>query len=135
MVKAIYIFFLLLSFGFTTDKIYVKNYYENGKMKTEGWMLQNKKIDYWFYYFDNGNVKQEGHYLNGKKTKWWIFYNSNEEVIKKSEFKNDLMEGFCIIYKNGDIIRAEKYVKGKKIKNWNSLSEFKKDNDLSMLND
>jgi hypothetical protein len=45
------------------------------------------------------------------------------------------MEGFCIVYKKGDVIRAEKYVKGKKIKHWNSLSEFKKDNDFSMIND
>jgi antitoxin component YwqK of YwqJK toxin-antitoxin module len=135
MLRVVSIFFIFISFGFTAEKVYVKNYYQSGKMKSEGWSIENKKVDYWFYYFENGNVKQEGHYLNDKKTKWWIFYNSNKEIIKKCEFENDIMEGLCIVYKDGDIIGAEKYAKGKKIKYWNSVSEFKKDNDFSMLND
>jgi hypothetical protein len=43
----------------------------------------------------------------------------------KSEFKNDQLNGFSLFYKKNNIIRAEKTM-GIKIKEWNSLSEFKR---------
>lgn len=118
-------------FQFSDDKIYVKNYFDNGQMKSEGWMKKNQKEGYWFSYYENGNKKEEGHFKNNKKAKWWIYYNVNEGIEKKCEFENDVMNGYCIIYFNGDVVRGEKYQSGKKIKQWNSLSEFKKDNSIS----
>lgn len=133
MFKAIYILVLYVSVGFSSDKIYVKTYFNNKKLKSEGWLDNNKKVDYWFFYYENGKKKEEGHFLNNQKTAWWTFYNATSDVSKKCEFKNDRMEGFCIIYKNGNIVRAEKFINGKKIKQWESLAEFKKDNLISSL--
>jgi antitoxin component YwqK of YwqJK toxin-antitoxin module len=130
--KQLYILFLIISLGFSNDKLYVKQYFENGKLKAEGWLNNNKKTDYWFFYHENGNKLNEGHYENDKKVKWWIFYDINQNIIKKCEFKNNKMHGYCIVFKNGEIVKGEKYDKGKKVKEWNSLSEFKKNNDLSI---
>jgi antitoxin component YwqK of YwqJK toxin-antitoxin module len=91
-------------------------------------MQFNKKQDYWFFYNENGFKKEEGHYENDKKVAWWIFYSSKNKIIKKSEYSNDKLNGFSIIYDNGEIIKAEKYNQGKKIKEWESIAEFKKDN-------
>jgi antitoxin component YwqK of YwqJK toxin-antitoxin module len=115
------------------NKIYYKSYFDNQKMESEGWLIQNDKVDYWFFYYENGNKKEEGHYRKNKKVNWWIFYNSNQEVLKKSEFKNDLLNGYSIIYKKGKIVSAEKYKLGKKVKQWDSLSEFKKDNPIYFI--
>lgn len=100
-------------------------------MESEGWLNQNQKVDYWFYYFENGNKKAEGHFEENKKCKWWVFYKSNKQIDKKSEFENDQLNGLTLIYQKNNIIRAEKYAMGKKLKEWNSLSEFKKDNKIS----
>lgn len=130
------VFFILILFTFfqvSAQKIYFKEYYDNGKIKSEGWLNQNKKVNYWFYYFENGNKKEEGHFINNKKCEWWISYNSEEQINKKCEFENDQLNGFSIFYKSSQIIRVEKYFMDKKIKEWNSVKEFKKDNKLSFL--
>ena len=128
MLKCLTILFFLTSLGISNDKTYVKNYYPNKNLKEEGWILNDKKNDYWFYYFENGLKKEEGHYKSNHKVNWWIFYDEKQTIIKKCEFKNDKLNGISIIYSKGEIIKAEKYNNGKKIKTWNSLSEFKKDN-------
>lgn len=131
MRKIIYILFLFVFIQVSAQKVYHKTYFKNGRMQSEGWLNENQKVDYWFYYFENGNKKEEGHYEANKKYKWWIFYRTNKEIDKKSEYENDLLNGFSLIYKKNSINRAEKYASGKKLKEWNSLSEFKKDNKIS----
>jgi antitoxin component YwqK of YwqJK toxin-antitoxin module len=133
MLKAVFIFLILFYLPIFGDKIYVKNYFENGQIKSEGWMSNNEKDGYWFTYHENGSKKEEGHFKNNKKTKWWINYDNQSKIERKCEFENNLMNGFCIIYNNGEPIRGEKFVKGKKIKQWNSLSEFRKDNFIAFI--
>lgn len=131
MIKGVYILILFSFFKMAAQKEYVKTYFNNGQLKTEGWVHQNQKVDYWFFYFENGKKKEEGHFINNKKCKWWLLYNPKGEIIKKCEFENDLINGFSILYKNSQIIKAEKYNMGKKINEWNSLTDFKKDNKLN----
>jgi hypothetical protein len=59
-----------------------------------------------------------------KKCKWWIFYKSNKESIKKLNLKRSIKWLFIILQKN-KLVKAEKYSMGNKIKEWNSISEFK----------
>jgi antitoxin component YwqK of YwqJK toxin-antitoxin module len=133
MKKGIYILLLFTFFQVSGQKTYSKEYYDSGKLKSEGWLNQKQKVDYWFYYFENGNKKEEGHFINNKKCKWWLTYNSKEEINKKCEFENDQLNGFSIFYKNSQIIRVEKYFMDKKIKEWDSVKEFKKDNNINFL--
>jgi antitoxin component YwqK of YwqJK toxin-antitoxin module len=101
--KTIILFTLLFLSTSFTEKEYLKNHYPNGKIREEGWIVDGKKNEYWFYYYENGVKKEEGH-------------------------KNNVLNGLTLIYKNGEIAFAEKYRRGEKIKSWNTLSEFKKDN-------
>jgi antitoxin component YwqK of YwqJK toxin-antitoxin module len=126
--REIHFIFILLLFSSFTRKEYVKLYFENGNLKEEGWVFNGNKVDYWFYYYENGNKKEEGHYIENQKAKWWIYYDENESILKKCEHKNNDLNGLTIIYNNGKISKAEKYVNGKKIKSWTDLNEFKKDN-------
>ena len=48
---------------------YQKTYYNNGQIKSEGWLSDNKKTEYWKFYFENGNLKSEGHFNNNLKNK------------------------------------------------------------------
>lgn len=128
MLKSATLFVFLMFFAFGDSKSYVKKYYPNGKNKEEGWMIEDKKSDYWFYYYENGFKKEQGHYSKNQKTNWWIFYDKNQTVVKKCEYKNNVLNGLTLIYKNNKIVLAEKYCMGQKIKSWNTLSAFKKDN-------
>ena len=130
MFKSICVIILLTFFGNNSQKIYQKDYFANGYIKSEGWIVKKQKVDYWFFYYDNKSKKEEGHYLNNQKNNWWIFYNQKGEVVKKCEFLKDKMNGLCIVYDRGQIIRAEKYAFGKKVNQWTTIAEFKKDNAL-----
>ncbi|CAM4015534.1 MULTISPECIES: toxin-antitoxin system YwqK family antitoxin [Flavobacterium] len=129
MNKFLFLFFFVVTMQFSfAQESYVKNRFANGKMKEEGWVINGKKAKYWFYYYENGNTKEEGHYSNGNKVNWWIYYDKKEEVIRKTEYKNNVQNGFSIIYRDGDVVKAEKYSVGKKIKEWHSMAEFREDN-------
>lgn len=125
-----YCLLFFICFQSIAQKTYLKKYYPNKNLKEEGWILNDKKTDYWFYYYENGNKKEEGHYQNNQKNNWWIFYDEKQSITKKCEFKNNKIDGLSIVYKNGEIIKAEKYILGKKVKTWTDLEEFKKDNNF-----
>jgi antitoxin component YwqK of YwqJK toxin-antitoxin module len=102
-------------------------------MKAEGWMLGNKKIDYWFFYRKDATKEKEGHYINGNKESWWVFYDKLEKVSHKCQFKNNIKNGYCLIYKNNNLIKASKFKDGKLIKEWKDFASFRKENNLSDL--
>ncbi len=128
MFKYFTILFFLTSFGISDDKIYIKNYYPNKKIKEEGWTFNDKKTDYWLFYYENGFKKEEGHYKNNQKINWWIYYDEKQIITRKCEYKSNKLNGITIVYAKGEITKAEKYNNGKKIKTWTNLDEFKKDN-------
>jgi len=150
----IFITMLVLSANSFAQKTYQKEYYDSGQLKEEGWLLDDKKVDYWKFYFDNGNLKQEGSYKKGQKIKYWYFYTENAIIDKEGHFKKGIKEdwwlfydeegivnhkcqlknnqknGYCLVYKEEKIIKASKFKEGKKIKEWTSLSSFKKENNI-----
>jgi hypothetical protein len=60
-----------------------------------------------------------------------FFTNQIRKSIKKSEFENDQLNGYSLFYKKNKLVKAEKNSMGNKIKEWNSISEFKRDNKIS----
>ena len=152
--------FLLYSgfFGsLLAQKVYHKAYYSNGILKEEGWKDENGKVDFWKYYFSNGNIKKEGHYkndlpsnywyfysknaileregdfVNGIQQKWWCFYDNKGQIRRKCQMKNNKQNGYCLQYKQNKIIKAMKFKNGEKVKEWTSISSFKKDNNSKSL--
>jgi antitoxin component YwqK of YwqJK toxin-antitoxin module len=124
MIQFLLLFTLLSQ---SADKFYNKTYHLNGNIASEGWIQDNKKIDYWFYYFDNGSKKCQGSYKDNKKKDWWIVYNTDGSILKKCEYKNDILNGLSILYNHDKIICAEKYENGIKKKIYYSIEEYKKD--------
>ena len=149
LLKLLFVFFLY--YGVPQEKVYLKEYYENGTLKAEGWILNSQKTDYWYFYYENGNVKgkgsyetnkkdgywyfyaennqilSQGHYKNGKRTDWWVFNNKNK-VVEKVKFVNDAKEGYGLFYKDGKLFKAQHYKNDVLTGAWTSVSSFKKDN-------
>ncbi|WP_010522202.1 toxin-antitoxin system YwqK family antitoxin [Aquimarina agarivorans] len=138
--------------SFSDGKIFVSESFPSGSKKAEGWMMNSKKMDYWHYFHENGNIKskgnytnnskdgywfyynsngktaKEGHFNNGKTTKWWIFYNVNDYDKEKCLYQKDGITRFCLVYKNGKLVKACKYKNDVFSKQWTSISSFKRDN-------
>lgn len=134
----------------TPKKEYVKNLNEMGTVVSEGWMLNNKKVDFWTFYYDNGSIEKKGHYSNDKKTDYWYFYGQNSKLLKegsynnnqackwwifysenkkrKIQFKNGEKNGYCLVYINNRLKKAELYESDRKTGEWTSYFSFKRDN-------
>lgn len=160
-IKVFAILTLLLSFGNLTgnmeNSMYQKEYFDTGETKSKGWVYngiktgywrfyhrngklaakghfrKGKRVDYWYFYSKKGNLQKEGHYLNGTKANWWQFYDSYGRLIHKCQLNKGKKDGYCLMYRNNDIVKAEKYKNGKRLKAWTSFSSFKKENKLSDL--
>ena len=153
----IFFFFLWISFNSFSQKKYHKEYYKNGQIKEEGWILNDKKTAFWKFFYRNGNIKKEGyfkdsletkywyfytpnsvkekegHFKNGVKHDWWLFYDANGYVTHKCQIENNQKDGYCLIYKNKKLVKASKYKEGKKIKEWTDFSSFRSENSLNDL--
>jgi len=159
LVKSIFSLFIffLLAFYPNQEKTYEKNYYENGKLKSEGWSRLNAKTGYWKFYHENGRIseqghykynkreqywyfynkdrvrKEEGHYKNGEKINWWLFYDKKGRINHKCQLSKGIKNGYCLKYMDEKLTSAEKYSNGKKIKEWTSFGDFRRENSLSDL--
>lgn len=135
-----------------SEKIYIKEYYDNGSLKSEGWELNKLKTDYWYFYFQNGEIERkgdykrdkkdgywyfynnegilikEGHYIQNSVENWWIFYDNAKSETRKIQFKNNKKNGIALYYRNKKLLKAFKYVDNEQTGEWTSISSFRKDN-------
>jgi len=154
---ALFYFLSVTTENGAASKEYIKIYYPNGVLKSEGWVDGKSKVDYWKYYFPNGVVmkkghydndikegywyfyrtngvlKMEGHFMKGEMGLWWLFYDQKGNVDHKCQLKNGVKDGYCLKYKDSKLTSAEKYQDGVRIKQWFDFASFKKENDLSDL--
>ncbi|MET1258934.1 hypothetical protein ABV409_06310 [Flagellimonas sp. DF-77] len=145
---------VLLSLVFT---MYHKEYHDNGNLKAEGWKYKGVKEKYWKYYWPNGQLmakgsyrkdqkegywyvyneagklEMEGHFAMGEKVKWWLFYDENGKINHKCQLQDGIKNGYCLKYVDEELISAERFENGKKVKEWFSFASFKKENKLSDL--
>ncbi|MDC8002956.1 hypothetical protein POV27_02775 [Aureisphaera galaxeae] len=140
-----------------SEKTYAKEFYSNGKLKSEGWQSMNTKTDFWIYYHPNGEIAAKGHYSDNKKNgywhfydkngklekeghyvmdsaeNWWIFYDIANRKTSKFQYKNNQKNGFGLRYNKRKLVRAERYKNDKKDGEWTSIVSFKRDNpDVSL---
>ncbi len=81
---------------------YTKNYYENGNMKEEGWLLKKEKTAYWIFYYSNGTIKEKGNYKLNAKDGYWKTYFSNGQLKSAGAFVNGKQNGWWEhFYENG----------------------------------
>ncbi|GGG18198.1 hypothetical protein GCM10011344_18540 [Dokdonia pacifica] len=133
-------------------RMYSKEYYTNGNLKSEGWVMgsdktsywyyyhengklasrghykANHKTEYWYYYDKNGALEKEGHYKKGIAENWWIFYDLATQEKRKTQYQNNKKNGFSLIYQKNKLIKVEKYIQDVYKGMWTSISSFRRDN-------
>lgn len=128
---------------------YVKSFFDNGTLKSEGWIdadqkenywyfyypnqkvkakgsyQQNTKEGYWYFYTENGSPEKEGHYKKGVPTSWWRYY-AGDSVISV-ELKNGKREGLALYKVEDKPVKAEYYINDERTHEWFSLEDYKRD--------
>jgi antitoxin component YwqK of YwqJK toxin-antitoxin module len=66
-----------------------KAYFKNGQLQSEGVFKENKRIGVGKVYFRNGKLRYEGQYENDEEVGHWKFYNDKGQLVKEKDFKNE----------------------------------------------
>ena len=102
---------------------YVKNYYDDGTLQSEGLMADGLPTGVWKYYTPNGQLHQVGEYVQGKRNGRWlkgdlsktnylgdICLNPNlPDLEKQLEYQENLLDISIRYFKLGKIINTEYY--------------------------
>lgn len=112
---------------------YWKFYHRNGKLSEKGRYIKGQREEYWHFYNETGRPKQAGHYRTGQKSEWWLFFDAQGRINHKCQLDHGKRNGYCLQYMDEELTSAEKYQNGKKVKKWTSFSSFKRENKLSDL--
>ena len=73
---------------------FVNSFYNNGKIKESGQLLNGQKDGLWKYWFASGNKKSEENYISGKPNGKWILWYENQNLyclIQNSKFPISLL--------------------------------------------
>lgn len=104
----------------------LKEYFPNGKLKSEGKVLNKLKAGVWTFYYDNGYIQSSGNYLRDSMNGKWEFYYDNGQLMGKANYKMssglnkgksgiplDGRDGYFIsYYPNGKIWQEQKWLHG-----------------------
>ena len=77
---------------------YVKFFYPNGRISSEGTMIKGKPDGYWKTYYVNGVVKSEGIRKNFILDSVWLFYNELGDTVEKINYVLGKKNGFYYRY-------------------------------------
>ena len=72
---------------------FVNSFYNNGKIKESGHLINGQKDGLWKYWFASGNKKSEENYINGKSNGKWILWYENQNLKLVGEFLNGESHG------------------------------------------
>ena len=85
---------------FFEDKELVSNYYGNGVLKSEGYIVNNSLHGHWSHYDRYGKLESDRYYFYGEPIgDWYSYYNGNIDVKHYSYFKGN---GNWVEYYNAD---------------------------------
>jgi antitoxin component YwqK of YwqJK toxin-antitoxin module len=108
----ILILFIALSchYNHNDDKIMIKEYFDNGSIKSEyevnlDSVIDGQKVDYYL----SGNIESKTQWIDGVKNGEIILYYESGEVNFKGKFKNGSLNGAGFTYYPNGIIKQKNY--------------------------
>ncbi len=77
---------------------YVKIYFPNGKLSSEGIMVNGKPDGYWKTYYVNSVIKSEGNRKNHLLDSVWVFYSEVGDTLEKINYVMGKKNGYSYKY-------------------------------------
>ena len=71
--------------------------------------------------------------LNNQRAQVIDHYDTKGRINHKCQLNNGKKNGYCLKFENEELVSAEKYQNGEKIKEWFSFVDFQRENKLSDL--
>ena len=85
-----------------------KEYYDNEKLKPEGYYTGNIKTGDWKFYTENEKIKQTGHFnKSGFQTGEWKWFYEDGKIQKTENFNNGVLEGIMEEYDEKGVLTAK----------------------------
>jgi antitoxin component YwqK of YwqJK toxin-antitoxin module len=97
-----------------------KEFYDDGKTKSEGNYLNGKQVGLWKYFYQNGKIENTGSFNKAGKTEGeWKWYYDDGSIRREESFSNGLSDATMTEYdENGKIIAQGEYVDGREQGKW-----------------
>jgi len=108
---------------------YVKNYYENGLLESEGNYIDSKKDGLWKFYNENGSLYHEDYYKKGTISGLSRRYYENGQLEFEGNWEPEdeyviLRQGFWkFYYKNGKLKEEGNFIDDERIGLWKIYNE------------
>jgi antitoxin component YwqK of YwqJK toxin-antitoxin module len=83
------------------DGEYTVYYYDDGKVSSEGYLLDGKPNGYWTTYYPSGQIKSEGNREKFQLDSIWVFYDEEGLITSKITYENGIKNGEVLTYNNG----------------------------------
>ena len=101
-----------------------REYFENGDLKMEMYIVQGKPDDTYVVYYSNAKIKEVRSYLNGVFNGIWRSYSEQGVLMAQAEYLNGMKHGLWRIWDEQGTLRYEmQYDRGKKTGNWSMWDE------------
>ena len=92
-----------------TNDGFIRYYYKNGAVSSEGVVRNNKPDGYWRNYYEDGSFKSEGNRVNFLLDSTWTFYNPDGHIAEQINYRNDAKNGYTFSYDTVKIKDTIKY--------------------------
>lgn len=100
-----------------TAKVYVKQYYENGSVRIEGLLVNNKRSGKWVAWYENKEMWSICNYNDGRRHGLNETFYENGVLRYSKTFNNDTVDGSWTFYDENSVKIGEVvYCKGVEIK-------------------
>jgi len=97
------------------DGEYTVYYYDNGRVSSEGYMLEGKPTGYWKTYFPSGQIKSEGIRQGFELDSVWTFYTEEGLPSTKITYLNGEKTGELLTYQAGVLFEKVRLEKGTRV--------------------
>ncbi len=109
---------------FAEGRGFYKEFFQTGKVRMQGKMVDGKSSGKWEYFYETGILKAEGEENEGVKNGFWKFYNEAGGLESEGGYENGLQTGKWKYYHpNGSLSQEGEHVAGKKEGNWKLYHE------------
>lgn len=97
-----------------------KEYYPDGRTKSEGFYQKGKRSGEWMFYYPSGTLEQKGSYnTKGLAEGQWIWYYQNGKILRSENYRDGLRDGTMTEYSvDGQVIATGDFIQDKEEGFW-----------------
>ena len=90
-----------ISADFFDSSNIISNYYGDGTLKSQGYIVDNNMHGHWSHYYRNGELESDRYYFHGQPIGDWYSYHHGDIVVE--HYGYDKLNGSWIEYYNADL--------------------------------